>query len=150
MVARRISGVSDGFADFFFFGVGVFSTVALFFFFPLGVVSFVFLAFGCVVGSGVSFGVADASPSLVEDFPVFDFGVTSGVSLGFAEASDSSVSDFFNFGFFFEDADGEGDVFFFLRGDGFDFGEGVGVFSLADESTALAFRIGLSSSVCWA
>ena len=118
VVARRISGVSDGFADFFFFGVGVsepdwpFSPVAFFFFFPFGVASLVldFFGFGWVVASGVSFGVGDASESLVDDFLLFDFGVASGVSLGFAEASDSSVVDFFGFAFFFGDTDGESEM----------------------------------------
>ncbi len=45
-------------------------------------------------------------------------------------------------------ADGEADAaFFFLLGDVFSFGLGVGVFSLATESTARAFRIGFPSSV---
>ena len=171
MVARRISGVSDGFADFFFFRIGVsepdwpFSAGAFFFFFPFSAASLAlgFFGFGRVVASGVSFGVGDASESFVDDFLLFDFGVASGVSCGFAEASASSVADFPDFVFFFPDADGDGEsevgdalalawpfpevVFFFLPGDAFAFGEGVGVFSLAGESTALAFRIGLSSSV---
>ena len=151
MVARRISGVSDGFADFFFFGVDLSSAPAFFFFFPFGVASLAldFFGFGWVVASGVSFGVGDASESFDDDFLVFDFGVASGVSFGFAEASESSAADFPDFGFFFADGDGE-IAFFFLPGDAFAFGEGVGVFSLAEESTALAFRIGLSSSVCCA
>ena len=153
MVARRISGVSDGFVDFFFLGAGVFWADAFFFFFPFSVVSVAldFFGFGWLEASGVSLGVADGSESFVDGFLLFDFVVTSGVSPGFADASDSSVADFFDFALFFGDANGEGEVtFFFLCGDAFNFGEGVGVLSLPVESTALAFRIGLSSSVCCA
>lgn len=145
MVARRTSGVSDGFAEPFFLGVGEaepdwpFPAVVFFFFFPFGEASFDgdFFGFGCVVASGVSLGVADASGS--SDF--FFFGVGDG--------SDSSAEDFFGLDFFFGDEDGEV-FFFFLSGDAFDLGEGVGVFSLAGESTARAFKIGLPSSVCCA
>lgn len=144
MVARRTSGVSDGFAVPFFFGVGVFSGVPFFFFFPFGDASLAgdFFGFGCAVGSGVS------SDAFADDLLVFDFGVASGVSLGFADTSDSSAGDFFAFVFFF----GDGEVaFFFLRGEALDLGEGVGVLSRAGDSTARAFRIGLpSSSVCCA
>ena len=152
MVARRTSGVSDGFAVTFFLGVGVFSGVPFFFFFPFGDASLAadFFGFGCAVASGVSFGVGDASESFVEDFLVFDFGVASGVSLGFADASNSSAGDFFAFVFFFGDADGEV-AFFFLCGEALDLGEGAGVLSRAGDSTARAFRIGLpSSSTCCA
>ena len=160
MVARRTSGVSDGFTVPFFLGVGVsepdwpFSGVPFFFFFPFGDASLAgdFFGFGWVAASGVSFGVGDASESFVDDFLVFDFGVASGVSLGFADASDSSAGDFFAFVFFFGDGDADGEVaFFFLCGEALDLGEGVGVLSRAGDSTARAFRIGLpSSSVCCA
>lgn len=159
MVARRTSGVSDGFAVPFFLGVGVFSGVPFFFFFPFGDTSFArdFFGFGWVVASGVSFGVGDASESFVDDFLVFDFGVASGVSLGFADASDFSAEGFLAFPFFFGEGESEPDwpfpeaVFFFLPGDAFDLGEGVGVLSRAGDSTACAFKIGLpSSSVCCA
>ena len=153
MVARRTSGVSEGFAEGFLLGVGVsevraalalalsFPAVVFFFFFPFGEASFAgdFFGFGCVVAAGVSLGVADASGSSVGDF--FFFGV--------GEGSDFSAEDFFGLDFLFGDEDGEV-FFFFLAGEAFDFGEGVGVFSLAGESTARAFKIGLPSSVCCA
>ena len=146
MVARRTSGVSEGFGEPFFFGVGVsepdwpFPAVVFFFFFPFGEASFAltFFGFGCVVASGVSFGVAEASGSSAGDF--FFFGVGDG---------SAPSADFFGFDFFFGDGDGEV-FFFFLSGEAFDFGEGVGVFSLVGESTARAFKIGLPSSVCCA
>jgi len=118
----RGDGVSDGLAgDFFFFGVGDFSATAdFFFFFPFGDSSFAgdFFGLGCVVASGVSFGLGDASGS-------------------------SSV---FFFAFDFADGDGDADAgFFFLCGEVFGFG--VGDFSSFDEFTGRAFRIGLPSSV---
>lgn len=141
------SGVSDGFAALFFFGVGdsepdwPFPGVVFFFFFPFGEPSFAadFFGLGWVVASGVSFGVADASDSPAADFFFF----------GFGDGSDSSAGYFFAFGFFFGEGDGDV-VFVFLCGNAFDFGEGVGVFSLAGDSIARAFRIGLPSSVCCA
>ena len=59
----RTSGVSDGFDEFFFFGVGDFSPVFFFFFFDLGNVSLAgdFFDFAFGVASGVSLGVGDAS-----------------------------------------------------------------------------------------
>ena len=168
MVARRTSGVSEGLAEPFFFGVGeadsgpLFFDVDFFFFFPFDAPSFAglpaealaeagdFFGFGCVVASGVSLGVADASAS--SDF----------FFLGVGDGADSSFEDFFGLDFFFGDGESEVRaalaldwpfpevVFFFLPGEAFDFGEGVGVFSLAGESTARAFKIGLPSSVCCA
>ena len=105
----RGSGVSGGFGEVFLFGVGDFSGVVFFFFFPF----------------------ADASFS--GDF--FGFGVASGVSLVLGNASDSFAGDFFALAFFL--GDGEADAFFFfLLGDVFDFGVGVGV--LSAESTGRA------------
>ena len=99
-----------------------------------------------LVASGVSRGVAELSDSSPCDFFFFDFAVGSGVSPGVAEPSDSSAPDFFGF-FFFGDDDGEAG-FFFFPGDPFDFGDGAGVLWLAGDSTACAFRTGVSSSVC--
>ncbi len=124
MPVARASGVSEGFGEAFFLRLddGAFPDVAFFFFFPFG------------------------DGSLVGDFFALGFGVASGVSLGLGDLSDSSAGVFFGFAFFF--ADGEADAaFFFLPGDVFSFGVGVGVFSLATESTARAFRIGFPSSV---
>ena len=127
VTAARASGVSEGFAEIFFFGLGeldgLFPGVALFFFF---------------------FPFSDGS--FVGDFFALGFGVASGVSLGLGDSSDSSAGVFFGFAFFF--GDGEADAaFFFLMGDVFSFGVAVGVFSLAPESTARALRIGFPSSV---
>jgi hypothetical protein len=123
----RGDGVSGGLAgDFFFFGVGESEpdwpvrAVDFFFFFPFGDSSFAgdFFGLGCVVASGVSFGLGDVSGS-------------------------SSV---FFFAFDFPAGDGDADAgFFFLCGEVFGFG--VGDFSSFDELTARAFRIGLPSSV---
>ena len=119
----RASGVSDAFGELFLRGLGEsepdwrFSGVVFFFFFPFGDASF------------------------VGDFFVFALGDACGVSLGVAEASDPSFGVFFFFGF--EDGAGVAD-FFFLCGEVFGFGVGVGDSS---ELTARAFRIGFSSSV---
>ena len=154
MLARTV-GVSDGFGDVFvfFFEVGEsepdwpFPGVVFFFFFPFGELSFAadFFGFGCAVASGVSLGFGDAS--FAEDFLAFGFDAASGVSPGVGDASESSVEAFLALAFFFGDGDA-GALFFFLAGDTLDFGTGVGDFSLEDESTARAFRIGLPSSVC--
>jgi hypothetical protein len=118
----RTSGVSTGLGDFLFFGVGDFSPVVFFFFFDLGEVS------------------------LAGDFFDFAFGVASGVSLGVGDASDSSAGVFFFFDFAV--GAGEGD-FFFLCGEVFGFGVGLGVSSADDEFTARALRtcVGFSWSV---
>jgi len=123
VVARRTSGVSDGFAALFFFDVGVFSGLVFFFFFPFRDVSFAgdFFGFGCADASAVSFGVAEESDSLIDDFLVFDFGVAPGVSPGFAGGSDSLEGDFFFFGVGESDGD-----FFFLGGELLGFGAGLG------------------------
>ena len=122
----RTSGVSDCFGEVFLCGLGDLSPAVFFFFFVLGEGSFsavFFLAFG--------------------------FGV--GVSLGVGEASSSSVGVFLAFAFGFGEGDGE-DAFFFLCGEVFGFGVGLGDSSGADEFTARAFRIrvGFSWSVCCA
>ncbi len=105
----RTSGVSDGLGEVFFFGVGDFSPVAFFFFFGFGEVSF------------------------AGDFLAFGFGVAFGVSLGVGDTSDSSAGVFLAFAFGF----GAGEVdFFFLCGEVFGFGVGVGESSV----TARAFR----------
>lgn len=133
----RTSGVSDGFGEVFLCGLGEsepdwpFFAVDFFFFFPFGDIS--------VVG----------------DFFAFGFGVASGVSLGVEDALDSSGVAFLAFAFDFGFGDGEGvgvGVFFFLCGDVFGLGVGLGVSSGDDELTARAFRIrvGFSSSVCCA
>jgi len=99
----------------FFFGVGDFPPVVFFFFFPFGEVS------------------------LAADFFAFAFGVASGVSLGIEDASDSSAGVFFAFGFGFGVGDGDVD-FFFLRGEVFDLGVGLG--DSSSEFTARALRTG--------
>ena len=90
------------------------------------------------------FGFGEGSFSTVFFF-AFGFGVASGVSLGVGDASGSSAGVFLTFAFGFGDGDGEDD-FFFLWGDVFDLGVGVGDSS---EFTARAFRtrVGFSSSV---
>jgi hypothetical protein len=153
VAVARASGVSDGFAELFFFGAGEsepdwpFPGVVFFFFFPFGELSFAadFFGFGCAVGSGVSLGFGDTS--FVEDFLAFGFDAASGVSPGVGDASESSAEAFLAFAFFFGDGDADA-AFFFLAGETLDFGARVGDFSLDDESTARAFRIGLPSSVC--
>jgi hypothetical protein len=138
----RTSGVSDGLGEVVLCGVGDFSPVVLFFFFGFGEDSFAaafFFAFGFGVAAGVSLGVEDASDTSTCVFLAFAFGV--GV------ASDSSAAVFFVFGFGF--GEGEGEVaLFFLCGDVFGLGVGLGV--SPGEFTARAFRIrvGFSSSVC--
>lgn len=116
----RGNGVSLGLGEAFLCGLGDFSGLAFFFFFPFCDASLVgdFFGLGCVVASGVSFGVGDVSGSSSVFFFAFDFRVGDGD----AEAG-----------------------FFFLCGEVFGFG--VGDFSSLDESTARAFRIGLPSSV---
>lgn len=91
------------------------------------------------------FGFGEGSFSAVFFF-AFGFGVASGVSLGVGDASDSSAGVFFTFAFGFGDGK---DDFFFLWGDVFDLGVGVGDSS---EFTARAFRtrVGFSSLVCCA
>jgi len=94
-------------------GVGDFPAVVFFFFFPFGEVS------------------------LAADFFAFAFGVASGVSLGVGDALDSSAGVFFAFGFGL----GVGEVdFFFLRGEVFDLGVGLG--DSSSEFTARALRTG--------
>ena len=117
----RTSGVSDGFGETLLCGLGDFSAGDFFFFFPFGDASF------------------------AGDFFDFAFAVASGVSLGDGEASDSPLGIFFFFAF----GEGDGD-FFFLCGDVFAFGDGVGDSSV--EWTARALRTGMlfSSSVCCA
>ena len=121
-------GVSDGFAELFLCGVGVFPAADFFFFFGLAEVSLagLFFGFGCALASGVSVGVAEAAGSSAGVFFFFDFGV------GVAESEP------------------DGRFFFFLCGDVLDFGLGVGDLSL--EVTASALRIGVdfSSSLCCA
>jgi len=114
-------GVSGGFGEPFLCGLGDFSPAAFFFFFDLGGVSF--------AGDFLGFGCV----------------VGSGVSLGVGDASGSSLGVFFFFGF----GDGVGD-FFFLCGEVFAFGVGVGDSSA--ELTARAFRIrgDFSSLLCCA
>lgn len=133
MAVARASGVSDGFAERFFFGAGesepdlLFPGVVFFFFFPFGELSFAadFFGFGCAVASGVSLGFGDAS--FAEGFLAFGFDVASGVSPGVGDASESSVEAFSAFAFFFGDGDADA-AFFFLAGETLDFGAGVGDF----------------------
>ena len=63
-------------AEPFLCGLGDFSAPAFFFFFDLGDASFagLFFGFGCVVGSGVSLGVGEASDSSGGFFFFFGFG----------------------------------------------------------------------------
>src|SRR5260370_29066076 len=68
-------GVSDGFGEAFFFGVGDFSPVVFFFFFVEVSLAEDFFAFAFGVASGVSLGVGDASESWPGVFFFFDFGV---------------------------------------------------------------------------
>ena len=69
------AGVSDAFGEPLC-GLGDFSLAVFFFFFDFGEVSFAgdFLGFGCVVASGVSLGVGDASASSVGVFFFLGFG----------------------------------------------------------------------------
>jgi hypothetical protein len=116
----RTSGVSDGFGEAFFFGVGDFSSVVFFFFFDFG------------------------ETSLAAAFFAFAFGVASGVLLGVGDASDSSAGVFFAFDFGF----GEGEVdFFFLCDEGFGLGVGLGDSSAEVAARAFKTRVGFSSSV---
>ena len=127
-------GVSDGLGEVFLCGLGDFSPAAFFFFFDLGGVSFAgdFLGFGCVVGSGVSLGVGDASGSSLGVFFFFGFGDGTGES----EVRAALALD--------------GRFFFFLCGEVLAFGVGVG--DSSEELTARAFRIrgGFSSLLCCA
>jgi len=107
------SGVSDGLAEAFFFGVGDFSPVVFFFFL--------------------------VEVSLAADFFAFGFGVASGVSLGVGDVSDSAAGVFFVFAFGFAEAKAG---FFFLRGEVFGFGVGLGDSSIEGELTARALRTG--------
>jgi len=93
-------------------GLGDFSPVVFFFFFDFGEVSLA-----------------------AADFFAFAFGVASGVWLGVGDVSDSSLDVFFALASAFGFGDGERG-FFFLRGEVFGFGVGVGESSV----TARAFR----------
>jgi hypothetical protein len=135
----RGGGVSGGLAgDFFFFGVGEsepdwpFPAADFFFFFPFGDSSFAgdFFGLGCVVASGVSFGLGDVSGSSSVFFFAFDFPAGDGDAESEVRAALALDR-----------------PFFFLCGEVVGFGVGVGVFSSFDELTARAFRIGLPSSV---
>ena len=97
----------------FFFEVGDFSPVVFFFFF--------------------------VDVSLAADFFAFGFGVASGVSLGVGDASDSAAGVFFAFAFGFAEAEAG---FFFLCGEVFGSGVGLGDSSFDGELTARALRTG--------
>jgi hypothetical protein len=122
----RAIGVSEGFGEACFFGVGVSSGSGVGFFFALDFVPFFdfgagsFLAavfffadFGFALGLGDSFGVGDAFS-------------TSGVSLGFGEA------------LFFVFADGDAEPFACGVGDWLGLGDAVG----SDVSVGFAFGLG--------
>jgi hypothetical protein len=113
------SGVSDGLGElFFFFGPGesepdrLFSALAFFFFLPF------------------------ADLPVARDLFASVFAVASGVSRGVASGSSAGVFFFFALDF----CDGDGD-FFFLCGEVFDVGDGVGDSSAA--VTARALRTGI-------
>ena len=140
----RTSGVSDGFGEAFLCGVGDFSPIAPFFFFDFSGVSLaglpaealaeagLFFGFGCVVASGVSLAVGDASDSSAVFFFVFVFGFGEGES----EVRAALALD--------------GWFFFFLCADAFAFGVGVADSSLEVTARAFRIRVGFSSSVCCA